>query len=272
HRPLSAMEEDALLDSHYQPIENYGLIGNMRTAALVGRDGSIDWLCLPRFDSPSVFAAILDDQKGGRFRIAPACDRLHRKQFYWPDTAVLITRFLHVAGVGEIEDYMPVGGASSAPVELIRRVRVVRGKMPFHMECRPAFDYARAGHECHLDAHGARFDGPGLSLGLAAPVPLRPTDGGVAADFVLGEGEKVTFSLRLLAPEDRSEHCPGVHEAEELFRDTVAYWRRWLSKCTYTGRWREMVERSALTLKLLSYEPTGAIVAAPTCSLPESVG
>src|SRR6476660_6617980 len=98
----------------YQPIEHYGIIGNLRTAALVGLDGSIDWLCLPRFDSPSVFAAILDDQKGGRFRIAPACDRVRHKQFYWPDTAILVTRFLHDDGVGEVEDYMPVGGAAAA--------------------------------------------------------------------------------------------------------------------------------------------------------------
>src|SRR5262249_15498116 len=156
--------------------------------------------------------------------------------------------------------------------ELIRRVHVVRGRLPFHLECRPAFDYARCAHECHLDAHGARFDGPGLSLGLAAPLPLQRDGTGVVADFTLEEGEKATFALRRLAREDEPGRCPGVGEAEELFRDTVAYWRRWLSKSTYTGRWREMVHRSAITLKLLSFEPTGAIVAAPTCSLPESIG
>src|SRR3981081_3974916 len=103
---------------NYQPIENYGIIGNMRTAALVGMNGLIDWLCLPHFDSPSVFAAILDDQKGGRFRIAPACDDLRHKQFYWPDTNILVTRFLHEDGVGQVEDFMPVGGAGAAPDEL----------------------------------------------------------------------------------------------------------------------------------------------------------
>src|SRR5262249_9630038 len=117
-----------------------------------------------------------------------------------------------------------------------------------------------------------RFDGPGLSLGLAATVPLRFDRGGVVADFTLGEGEKTVFVLRRLHPEARQRPCPGVGEAEELFRDTVASWRRWLAKCTYTGRWREVVHRSAPTLKLLSFEPTGAIVAAPTCSLPEEVG
>jgi GH15 family glucan-1,4-alpha-glucosidase len=256
----------------YQPIEHYGIVGNMRTAALVGIDGSLDWLCLPHFDSPSVFAALLDDRKGGRFRIAPAGDDFRRKQFYWPDTPILITRFLHEDGVGEVEDYMPVGGAGAVPDELIRRVRVVRGSVSFRLECYPAFDYARATHQSHLDVHGARFEGPGLSLGLAAPVPLTREGDGVVADFTLREGENATFALRLLDPEDRTGRCPGVDEAEELFRDTVAYWRRWLSKCTYTGRWREMVQRSALTLKLLSFEPTGAIVAAPTCSLPEAIG
>jgi GH15 family glucan-1,4-alpha-glucosidase len=144
--------------------------------------------------------------------------------------------------------------------------------LAFHLECRPAFDYARAAHECHFNAQGARFDGPGLSLGLAASIPLRAEGAGVVADFTLGEGEKVTFVLRRLAPESAPGRCPRTDEAEELFRDTVAYWRRWLAQCTYTGRWREMVHRSALTLKLLSFEPSGAIIAAPTCSLPESIG
>jgi GH15 family glucan-1,4-alpha-glucosidase len=260
------------MESRYQPIENYGVIGNMRTAALVGMDGSIDWLCLPQFDSPSVFGAILDERKGGRFRIAPAGDNFRHKQFYWPDTTILITRFLHDEGVGEVEDYMPVRGVGAVAEELIRRVRVVRGRVPFRMECRPAFDYARAEHQTHLSEQGARFDGPGLSLGLAAPMPLRLDNGGVIADFTLGEGEKAAFALRRLRPEDRQGPCPGAGEAEELFRDTVDYWRRWLAKCTYKGRWREVVHRSALTLKLLSFEPTGAIVAAPTCSLPEAIG
>ena len=258
--------------SGYQPIENYGVIGNLRTVALVGMDGSIDWLCLPYFDSASVFAAILDDQKGGHFQIAPATEQLRHKQFYWPDTNILITRFLHADGVGEIEDYMPVGGAGSVPDELVRRVRVVRGRLPFRLECQPTFDYARAAHQTHVDQCGARFDAPGLSLALAAPIPLRPDGNGVTADFTLGEGEKLAFVLRRIGPEDHSRPCPSTDQAEELFRATVAFWRRWLSKCTYAGRWRETVQRSALTLKLLSFEPTGAIVAAPTCSLPEAIG
>src|ERR1700747_1607316 len=123
------------MKARYQPIENYGIIGNMRTAALVAMDGSIDWLCLPHFDSPSVFAAILDARKGGRFQIAAALDHVRPKQFYWPDNVILVTRFLHADGGGEIEDYMPIGGTRPVPDELVRRVRVVRGRLPFRLEC-----------------------------------------------------------------------------------------------------------------------------------------
>ncbi len=133
----------------------------MRTAALVGMDGSIDWLCLPHFDSPSVFAAILDADKSLRFRIAPACEPVRHKQFYWPDTNILVTRFLHADGIGQLEDYMPVGGTDRAHDKLVRRIRVVRGKLPFRMECRPAFDYARARQEIHridaIDGRGGVF-------------------------------------------------------------------------------------------------------------------
>jgi GH15 family glucan-1,4-alpha-glucosidase len=257
----------------YQPIENYGLIGNLRTAALVGMDGSIDWFCLPRFDSPSVFAAILDDQKGGRFRIAPPGEGFRRKQHYWPNTNVLITRFLHPDGIGEVMDFMPVGGAGGTPSDqLVRRVRVVHGCMPFRLECRPAFDYARARHETSLGGDGAYFDGPGLSLGLASSIPLRREGEGIVAEFRLNEGQTATFVLRMIDPGARAGHCPANGEAEDRFRETVIYWQRWLSHCTYQGRWREVVQRSALVLKLLTYEPTGALVAAPTMSLPESIG
>src|SRR5437764_11137266 len=169
---MSATREDLDMEARYQPIENYGIIGNLRTAALVGMDGSIDWLCLPQFDSPSVFAAVLDDRKGGRFRIGPVSEDIRRKQFYWPSTNILVTRFLHADGVGEVEDYMPVGGTGTAPNQLIRRVRVVRGAMPFHLECRPRFNYARSKHETRLDEHGVEFRGPDIGLGLAAPVRL----------------------------------------------------------------------------------------------------
>lgn len=167
---------------------------------------------------------------------------------------------------------MPVSAARQSRDELIRRVHVVRGRVQFRLECRPAFDYARAKHQVYLIEQGARFVGPGLSLGLSASVPLRRDDGGVLADFTLAQGERAAFVLRLLSGDDSHELCPGRDEAEDLFRHTVDFWRRWLAKCTYTGRWREIIHRSALTLKLLSFEPTGAIVAAPTCGLPELIG
>src|SRR5207253_8370824 len=142
-----------------------------------------------------------------------------------------------------------------------RRVHGVRGKVAFRLECRPAFDYARAAHKVHVSKQGARFDAPGLSLALASPVPLHKKGDGVVADFTLGEGEKLTFMLFRLDPDEHARSCPTPEQAEDLFRDTVGYWRRWLSHCSYAGRWRETVQRSALTLKLLSFEPTGAIVA-----------
>ena len=258
----------------YQPIENYGLIGNMRTTALVGMDGSIDWFCFPHFDSPSVFAAILDNHKGGYFKIAPHCDGLTHKQYYWPDTNVLVTRFLSPDGVGRVLDFMPVGSKNSSTLcnGVIRRVQSIRGTMLFRLECHPAFNFAREGHNMVLLSDGAIFESSSLTLRLGTQVPLKQERNGIVADFVLKEGEEADFSLQ--GVEDNREDTLPLPEsqAEELFRQTVEFWRRWLSKCTYTGRWREMVYRSALALKLLTFEPTGAIVAAPTCSLPETIG
>src|SRR5262249_24590433 len=194
------------------------------------------------------------------------------KQYYWPETNVLITRFLHPDGIAEVEDYMPVGPGAAPDAQLVRRVRVVRGRLPLDMECRPAFDYARVQHTTEVSGHGARFDGPGLSLGLAASVPLRRDGDGVVGAFSLGEGESATFVLRVIAPDAHPGRCPGTEEAGDWFKETVAYWQRWVAHCTYRGRWRETVLRSALALKLLTYEPTGAIVAAPTTSLPEGIG
>ena len=258
----------------YQPIQDYGIIGDMHSAALVGTDGSIDWLCFPHFDSPSVFAAILDDGKGGRFKIAPASEGAARKQLYWPDTNVLITRFFTPDGVGEVIDYMPVGVPENGHGyhQLVRRVRVVRGEMGFRMECSPAFDYARAEHETEVTTEGAAFRTPDLCLGLSTSVPLEQSAGSAFAEFSLEEGQAAVFVLREIEAGGDCDSSPSGEEEDELFRQTVEYWRRWLSKCTYTGRWREVVERSALALKLLTFEPTGAMVAAPTMGLPEGVG
>lgn len=258
----------------YQPIQNYGIIGNMRTAALVSIAGSIDWFCFPNFDSPSVFAAILDYEKGGRFEIAVTHEDVKTKQFYWPDTNILITRFYSVGGIAEIEDFMPPGLSNDSAWRhsLVRRVRVRQGSMEFRMRCHPAFDYARATHETIVTKHGVGFHSLGLSLGLSTDIPLAMDDRGATAVFTLQEEQSAVFLLGGMQSNEGCGPCPSIGEADELFEQTVNYWRRWLSKCTYAGRWREMVHRSALTLKLLTFEPTGAIIAAPTCSLPETLG
>lgn len=259
----------------YQPIEDYGIIGNLRTAALVGKNGSIDWFCFPRFDSPSVFAAILDDKKGGYFKIFPAGGEITLKQVYWPDTNILVTRFLSSDGVGEVVDFMPLHcGAEAAGIcRLIRRVRAVRGTMRFRLECHPAFNYARDKHTTRIVGGNAYFRSRSLHLGLKSSVRFQHSGAGVSAEFSLNEGRGRSFELIGINPHthDASKQL-SERDTEELFGETVMFWRNWLAKSTYRGRWREMVNRSALVLKLLTYQPTGAIVASPTCSLPESLG
>jgi GH15 family glucan-1,4-alpha-glucosidase len=258
----------------YQPIESYGVIGNMRTAALVSARGSIDWLCFPHFDSPSVFAALLDDEKGGRFSICPAGERVATKQLYWPDTNILVTRFLSEDGVAEIDDFMPAG-ITAEPAwhdQIVRRVKGVRGTVELEVACEPAFDYGRVTPAVTITPGGAVFRGPGLALALATHVPLQATPRGARARLTLREGEKAAFALRRVPEGAGCGVPPGKEQSTELFEKTVRFWRSWLARCTYRGRWREVVQRSALALKLMTFEPTGAIVAAPTCSLPEQVG
>ncbi len=258
----------------YQPIEDYGIIGDMHTAALVGINGSIDWLCIPYFDSPAVFAAILDDKKGGRFRIAPVDGNVTCKQFYWPESNVLITRFLAPHGAAEMTDFMPVGHTDPderTRRQVIRRVTAERGTVDFLLLCSPAFNFAREEHETELVEGGCVFRSNALSLGLLTSIPLERTGDGVTARFTLHEGETAVFVFRELKSEKDRRGLPEG-EAESLFRNTVEYWQNWISGCRYTGRWRTLVHRSALVLKLLTFEPTGAIVAAPTCSLPEDIG
>ncbi len=258
----------------YAPIGDYGLIGNMHTAALLGRHGSIDWLCLPHFDSPSVFGAILDDQKGGRFQISARNLTGAAKQFYWPDSNILVTRFFTDGGIGELIDFMPVpvtDGQRPVP-QLVRMCGVVTGEVEFDMLCEPAFDYARAKHQTHLADGGAFFKSPGLELALASTKNLEAAGPGVRARFRIRVGDSAVFALHLLDRGKRDIPRPDPARAAELFRSTLDYWRRWLARSTYRGRWREQVHRSVLALKLLTFEPTGAIVAAPTCSLPAPIG
>jgi GH15 family glucan-1,4-alpha-glucosidase len=259
----------------YLPIEDHGIIGDLHTAALVGTDGTIDWLCLPAFDSPSVFCSILDDHKGGRFGLRPV-DYAHSHQLYLPDTNVLLTRFLSPEGVAEVLDFMPILARPGERHRLVRNVRVVRGRMTFDAECRPAFDYARKDHFVSVARTGAVFaskDSSRLSLGLSSEVPLEVRERGAAgARFALKEGERTTFVLAEIEEGEGPGEVLTGWDFEDLLRSTLEYWRRWISGCTYHGRWREVVYRSALVLKLMVYDPTGALVAAPTMGLPERIG
>ncbi|GAA1420314.1 glycoside hydrolase family 15 protein [Streptomyces thermospinosisporus] len=256
----------------YVPIADHGLIGDLRSVALVGTDGTIDWYCCPSFDSPSVFAAILDAERGGCFELAAAVPA-RTKQFYFPDTNVLITRFFTEEGVGEVQDFMPIPGAADREGRhrLIRRVLCVRGAMPFRTRVAPRFEYGTRPHTLRLTGDTAVFDAGTMALALTATVPVEAEGQDVRAGFKLAEGESAVFALDQVGGDVPPRGCASA-EAEEQFNATVRYWRRWLASSRYRGRWREMVHRSALTLKLLTYEPTGAIVAAPTTSLPEQIG
>ncbi|GGM36983.1 glycoside hydrolase family 15 protein [Dactylosporangium sucinum] len=254
----------------YLPIAEHGLIGDLRTVALVGTDGTIDWYCCPRFDAPSVFASILDAERGGSFQLAAEVPA-KTKQFYFPDTNVLMTRFFTEDGVGEIQDFMPIAGESGVRHRLIRRIVCVRGSVPFRARVAPRFDYARQPHTVRRHGDHIVFESPDLSLALTATVTVEPDGPDVTASFKLLEGESAVFALDRVGDDVAPRGCPHA-EAEQEFADTVAFWRRWLSASRYRGRWRETVHRSALTLKLLTYAPTGAIVAAPTTSLPEQIG
>lgn len=179
----------------YQPIENYGVIGDRHTVALVGMDGSIDFLAFPRFDSPSLFAALLDDRKGGRFRLSPILDDARCKQLYLPDTTILLTRFLSDEGVAEISDFMPVSGHCH---DIVRRAKTVRGEIRYRMICAPAFDYGRRGHRVEERDGEVLFipDGEGLSaVRLRHTVPLKVENGAAVAEFTLGADASASFVL-----------------------------------------------------------------------------
>jgi GH15 family glucan-1,4-alpha-glucosidase len=257
--------------SGYLPVSEHGLIGDLRTVALVGTNGTIDWHCSPSFDAPSVFGSILDADRGGCFELAAAVPAKTR-QFYLPDTNVLITRFFAQDGVGEIQDFMPVGDAAEPPRNrLIRRVVCVRGALPFRARIAPRFGYGTEPHTLTETDDGVVFASDSLTVGLSTTVPVEHDDRDVTAEFKLAEGQSAVFALDEVGSGVMPQAC-SREEAEALGEATIAFWRNWLSASRYRGRWREIVHRSALTLKLLTYAPTGAIVAAPTTSLPEQIG
>ncbi|MGZ4531315.1 MAG: glycoside hydrolase family 15 protein [Mycobacteriaceae bacterium] len=259
--------------SDYPLISDHGLIGDLQTSALVTKDGAIDLFCAPRFDSPSIFASLLDAQKGGRFRITSTRDDRMTTQIYFPQSACLITRFMTDAAVGELVDFMPIDNPTRVTDnhKIVRVVRGLRGEMPFRLECEPRFDFARTGHKLTLTGEGAVFEADGQDVVLHGAADAEEYgDGDVRLDFTLKAGEIRAFMLETGATRAPQPTTRG--EAVALFDDTVRYWRSWLAKCTYQGRWREIVHRSAMSLKLLTYAPTGALVAAPTFGLPEQMG
>jgi GH15 family glucan-1,4-alpha-glucosidase len=270
-----------MIMERYPDISRHGLIGDLQTAALVTTDGTIDFFCCPRFDSPSVFCSLLDADKGGYCRISPAADSYVSKQLYFPNTAALITRFMTPDGVGEVQDFMPViEGPPADRHRLVRYLRVARGQMEFVLEIEPRFDYGRASHTAEVTAEGAVFRAAGgmeLTLhttgradedhGLAH---IERTKNGLRATLTMREGERGRgVVLEWMGGQPKIVPPP---ELQRLADDTAAYWKGWLGQSTYTGRFREVVDRSAMTLKLLTYQPTGAPVAAATLGLPEQAG
>ena len=253
----------------YRRISDYGVIGDMHSAALVSGDGSIDWLCFPRFDSPSVFAALVGDANGGYFRIRPAGDFNHGHS-YLPESNVLAANFETDSGSVSLTDFMPVAeDVTHCDHEVVRIVRCERGSVEMEMEFQPRLDYARSPTEVSVNGRSvvARLNGDCLSM--TSGVPLEATDGGVRARFTLKEGEWTAFLLRW---DDDSPPLPEDCDVYGKLGRTQAFWRFVAHDWRYMGRWEEVVKRSMLALHLLLYMPTGAICAAVTTSLPEQVG
>ncbi|MFI8296458.1 glycoside hydrolase family 15 protein [Streptomyces nigra] len=265
----------------YPLIEDHGLIGDLQTAALVSTDGAVDWFCAPRFDSPSVFGGLLDKDAGGHCTVRPRHGVYATKQLYLPDTAILVTRYMTEAGAGEVHDFMPVTGTTVTDRHrLVRMVRCVRGRMTFEVEIAPRFDYGRRPHRVHITTHGATFetdDGTHLTVH-----PIREPEDERLIDVLADRRDALHFTMTLEAGQERglvlewggdgTPRTIRLAEYTEEFHETVRYWRSWLHQSRYTGRWRETVERSAITLKLMTFAPTGAVVAAPTAALPEQLG
>src|SRR3954468_4581580 len=259
-------------------IAEHGIIGDLQTAALVTTDGSVDWFCAPRFDAPSIFGALLDDERGGHFRIRPAEAGYTSKQMYLPDTAVLVTRFFTDEGLGQVVDFMPPAGAGATDRHrIVRMVQCIRGRMTFEIDVAPRFDYGRQPHRMEMTENGGAFTANGQRL--TRHVAREPDDERLLAGAGDGDGHAtlplVAGQSRGVVLESAAEGPPREirpAEVRALLDETVSFWRSWLAGSTYTGRWREEVQRSAITLKLMTYAPSGGLVAAPTAGLPEQVG
>ncbi|GAN53301.1 glycoside hydrolase family 15 protein [Tanticharoenia sakaeratensis] len=256
----------------FMPIENHAVIGDLRTTALIALDGAVDMMCWPRFDSPSIFARLLDDD-GGVFELAPTLDGGRHTQFYVPDTNILLTRTLSHEGVSEISDFMPLGPENQIQ-RLVRRIKSVRGEIACTMRCAPRFDYARARHTVRrIDDQVVLFlpEGARLpTLRLCASVPILIENGDGVARFTLGVNESAIFTLD--AELEGANPCSDVPLLSESFKSTANFWREWVARSPYRGRWHDPITRSLLVLKLLTSAEFGSMVAAATFGLPETVG
>jgi GH15 family glucan-1,4-alpha-glucosidase len=248
-------------------IEDYGLIGDLQTAALVGRNGSVDWLCLPRFDSASVFAALLGDQRHGRWLLAPASEVGATSRRYRPGTLVLETDFETAEGAVRVIDFMPRRGGG-AP-QLMRIVEGLRGRVPMTMSLSLRPDYASIVPWLERAPDGAVAAAGPDAFRLSTPVGVALDSGTVTAEFTAIEGARERF---VLSWNYSFESAPPVEDANSALARTDAWWRAWSGRCTYRGEYRDEILRSLITLKALTNETTGAIVAAPTTSLPEEIG
>jgi GH15 family glucan-1,4-alpha-glucosidase len=256
----------------YPPIEDHGVIGDLHTVAIVGLDGTIGFMCAPHFDSPTVFASLLDAERGGSFELAPELGEARFHQLYLPQTNILLTRFQAPGGVAEVSDFMPIGETGGVR-RVVRRAKAVRGEIRFRLRCSPRFEYGRREHRAEIDDGCVLFTprGGGVAARLAASVPLALHDGDATAAFTLAAGETATFIFEVGALHGTARAATREYAAT-AFKETTNFWRSWIGRSTYTGRWRDQVDRSALVLKMLVSQPYGSLVAAPTFGLPENVG
>ncbi len=256
----------------YSKIEDHAIIGDLNTVALVALNGTIDFMCFPYFDSPSIFTYLLDENKGGSFQIKPKEENYNSKQIYLGDTNVLSTSFMWSDGIGEIVDFMPV--AENDGHTLIRKVTAKGKNIVFDLCCDPKFDYARNESKVKEENGEIIFESPeenGISIKLISDVKLKIKDDGARTQFELKDQDSAYFIFQLLE-ENKSIDC-GIEEyAESKLNETVSYWRRWIDQSNYNGRWKNIVNRSALTLKLMTSAKYGSMVAAPTFGLPVDIG
>ncbi|WP_420223760.1 glycoside hydrolase family 15 protein [Pigmentiphaga litoralis] len=250
-----------------RPIEAHGIIGDMRTAALIADDGAVDFFCWPEFDSPSVFVSLLDTPRAGAFELSPDLPDARRMQVYLPDTNVLLTRWLDEAAIVELTDLMPVNDTDDVS-RIVRTIKAVHGRARIRLRCAVRHDYARADTRARNDGGDVCFDAEGQpSMRLSGSTPLSIDDNAAVADLWLEEGQTAEFVLG-----GADDPFVRADDALNCFRRTMEYWRGWLSQSRYTGRWREYVARSALALKLLTSRRHGGILAAATFGLPEDLG